>query len=263
MKVAILGTGPSAAYVVAACNKFEVEHKVISNAFPPKTYSGAFWPRLNPTNLTLPMKQVYIYSVGTAEGYLRKQWGDDFRKEWLDTCSFPTESKSELAYDPYSLFQILWKDVNISLVHDLSDREIRKLAMKYDIVFMTFPTEKSKRSQKDYIIQYPITSFPMNNSETYQYCVYSGRDAENAVRMSNLFGFLHTEYSKDHIVNADLLDGGTVQWVRDTYPDTPEWDAFDVPADNVVLVGRWAQWKRKVLAHNAYETTMAVLKELT
>jgi hypothetical protein len=79
--------------------------------------------------------------------------------------------------------------------------------------------------------------------------------------MSNLFGHVHLEYAKDYIPKKELVGDGKVTWVPDTLPDSPEWDPTDVPSANIVLSGRFAQWKRKVLSHEAYDQTKKAIEE--
>ena len=155
MKVAILGTGPSAAYAGMACDDCEVEYEVISNNHPPTLYPGAFWARINPLTPTIPAFEVYISSVGSATEYLRKQWGV-VDETWLSETSFPKESRREIVFDPIELFGVYWKDRNIHLTSNLSDKNVAELAKEYDLVLMTFSTEKAKEAQKDIIFKFPI-----------------------------------------------------------------------------------------------------------
>lgn len=257
MKVAILGTGPSAAYAALACDSYEVESHIISKQSPSIFYPGAFWPRSNPTEMELPLSTIYISKVGTAENYLRKQWGE-VRPYWLDETSFPSESSFEYGFNPYEFFGAIWKDRDIHLSQELTDDAVSAISDEYDLVFMTFPTEKSKKALDSNLIKYPIVSYKSNligNS----YCVYDGETHDKIVRISNLFGFVHNEYGKNYIPSMELVGSGQITWVRDMPPDTPEWDPEDTPADNVYLLGRFAQWSRKVLSHNAFENVTDIL----
>ena len=257
--VAILGTGPSAAYAAMACNDASVSYDIISNRSPVMHFPGAFWPRLNLTGAPIPKVEVKIYSVGTAEGYLRKQWGE-VSPEWLKETSFPIKARTELAYNPYELFRPFWATKNIHLVEGLSDEAIADIAKEYAIVFMTFATQKSREAMKPYSIRYPIASYKYSTTN-HHYCIYNGEEPNHIVRMSSLFGYIHLEYSKDYIPKTELVGDGQITWVPDTLPDTPEWDLADVPAKNVFLIGRYAQWKRKVLSHDAYAEVQSILVE--
>ena len=251
MKVAILGTGPSAAYAALACDQYNVECDILSKTSPPVFYAGAFWPRHLPTNNLLPLYRVYISRVGTAENYLQKQWGT-VKDEWLEETSFPAGAEYENAYSPYELFGWIWQYRKIQLIPTLSDKDIAKLADDYDKIFMTFPTEKSKKTLGEYLVKFPIVSY-LSNYKINHYCIYDGQNYDKIVRMSSLFGYIHNEYAPDHVPMPALVDNGNVTWAQDTHPDTPEWDLTDVPAENVMLVGRHAQWSRKVLSHHAFD----------
>ena len=80
-------------------------------------------------------------------------------------------------------------------------------------------------------------------------------------RISQLFGYLHLEYSQYYIPTQELIGNGRVTWVPDMSPGTPEWNLQNVPADNVHLIGRHAQWSRKILSHHAYEQTIKILEQ--
>lgn len=261
MKVAILGSGPSAAYSAMACDEYsEVQYDVLSNAPPPTFFPGAFWPRVNPTNKIFPMHNVYISCTGNASEYLQKQWGV-VREDWLEETSFPKQSRQEVVYSPYDFFGTFWKDKEIIITESLSDKRIaEQIAKEYDWVFMTFATNKSVAEQKSFLINYPIVSYETDT--LLNYCIYDGDTHDFMVRMSSLFGYVHWEYSKDYIPKVELLGSGRVTWATDTMPDTPEWDPRDTPASNVTLLGRWAQWSRKILAHDAHYETTRVLEKI-
>ena len=197
---------------------------------------------------------------------------------WLLHTSFPKTARTDLVWNPYELLIPFWKTKNILLTKDLSDKDVTDVAERYDLVFMTFATQESKKAMKSFVIKHPIISYNINeipvdaeinlNSVTstvllskLSYCIYDGDTGHWMTRISQLFGYLHLEYSQYYVPTQELIGNGIVTWVPDTYPDTPEWDPQDVPADNVILVGRHAQWDRKILSHHAYEQTVKVLQE--
>ena len=273
MKVAILGAGPSAAYVAKACEEFSAEYDIISSNSPTLFFPGSFWLRQNPWTNTMAETRVYIYSTGSAIGYLRKQW-KMIDPAWLQDTSFPKTAYTELVWNPYEILKPFWKDKNIFLVKDLSDQDIADIAQGpgYDLVFMTFATQRSKEIMKPFVIKYPIVSYNLNeivNDLTefikisdLSYCIYDGDTEHWITRISQLFGYIYVEYSQYYIPKQELVGtAGKITWVPDMSPGTPEWDPQDVPADNVILVGRHAQWSRKILSHHAYEQTIKILQE--
>ena len=276
MKVAILGAGPSAAYVAMACTKLSVKYDIISSRSPTLFFPGSFWLRQDPWTHTTPTTKIHIYSTGDVIGYLRKQW-KMVDPDWLLYTSFPKTTSTELVWDPYKILTAFWKDKNILLIKDLSDRDIQDISQApgYDLVFLTFATEKSKKVMKPYVTKYPIISHNIedivSNGEeldlyltqlsTSSYCLYDGDTGHYVTRISQLFGYVHFEYSQYYIPTQELVGNGKVTWVPDTYPDTPEWDLQDVPANNVHLIGRHAQWRRKILSHDAYEQTIEILEQ--
>lgn len=260
MKVAILGTGPSAAYAGMACETAEVEYEIISNKHPPQLYPGAFWARTNPLDYKIPAFQVYISSVGSAIEYLKKQWGM-VTEDWLLETSFPKEARKEIVFDPIELFGVYWKDKLVHFVPDLNDADIADSATEYDFVFLTFPTQKSQKEWGQVLFQFPIASYRSDSRQLY--CIYDGDKDEQIVRMSNLFGYIHNEYAPGYIPKMELVGAdGQITWATDISPNIAySWDPTDVPADNVILVGRFAQWDRKVLSHHAYAQTLEILEK--
>lgn len=261
MKVAILGAGPSAAYAMMACEDLDVQYQVISSNFPSMFFPGPFWARLNPTEIAVPETDVHVYSVGNVYEYLKKQW-QEVQDEWMTASSFPTEARTEYAYNPYELFIPFWESRRtISLTTgDLTDEDIKNLAVDYDLVFMTFASEESREAMKSYRTRYPIISYKAD-FQTAPFCIYNGHENEHIVRFSSLFGYVHAEYPQTYSPRLKLLTKDAhVTWVADTIPDTPEWNPYITPAYNVTLLGRFARWDRKVLAHHAYARTKAVLE---
>ncbi len=274
MKVAILGAGPSAAYVAMACTKLSVKYDIISSRSPTLFFPGAFWLRQDPWTHTTPTAKIHIYSTGDVIGYLRKQW-KMVDPDWLLYTSFPEAAHTELVWDPYKILKPFWKNKNILLIKDLSDQDTADIAEGYDLVFMTFATQESKKTMKPFVIKYPIISYNIeeiiankNDVDLYltklsknEYCLYDGDTGHYITRVSQLFGYIHFEYSQYYIPTQELIGDGKVTWVPDTYPDTPEWDLQDVPANNVHLIGRHAQWNRKILSYHAYEQTIDILEQ--
>ncbi len=259
LEVAILGTGPSAAYAAQPCDACNVDSQIMSSTSPSTFYPGAFWPRSNPLEKDMPLYKIYISKVGTAEKYLEKQWGE-VQPEWLEETSFPTEARYEFGLNPYELFSEIWKDKDIHLSHILRDEDVAHIAQQVDLVLMTFPTKRSKEIFGHELIKHPIVSYK-TDSLLNHYCIYDGEN-DKIVRMSSLFGFIHNEYSKDYIPDIALIGAGQVTWMTDTLPDTPEWDLGDTPADNVYLIGRHAQWSRKKLAHHAFDDVIEILEKI-
>ncbi|KKL59409.1 hypothetical protein LCGC14_2215610 [marine sediment metagenome] len=271
MKVAILGAGPSAAYVTMACDESAVEYDIISNSSPTLFFPGAFWLNWDPTTiLAEPATNVHVYSTGDVIGYLKKQW-KMVDPDWLLHTSFPKTAYTKLVHNPYQLLGAIWKTKNIHLIRTLSDEDIKDIAEGYDLVFMTFATQESKDVMKSFVIKHPIVSYNLTEAvndlpsdikiSNLSYCIYDGDTGHWMTRISQLFGYIHMEYSQYYTPKQELIGNGKVTWVQDTMPDTPEWDPQDVPANNVHLIGRHAQWSRKILSHDAYEQTVEILEQ--
>ena len=264
LTVAILGAGPSAAYALTACRSYGIEAEIITNRAPSVMFPGPFWLRLNPTGAPIPKQSMHIYSDGTSENYLRKQWGDIDLSTVL--TSFPTQARTELIYEPALVLTEMWKNSSVLMCSDISDADIKDIAKDNDVVFVTFPTSKSRNALNKYAVKFPILSYSKSNKPERipdtNFCLYVGTMESKFVRISYLFGRFHTEYPSDHIINQDIIGDGILCYAPDTRPDTPEWDPTDVPAKNVYLIGRHAEWNRKVLSHDAYEKAKSIIEKL-
>jgi hypothetical protein len=260
LTAAILGAGPSAAYALAACRSYGIEAEIITNRAPSVMFPGPFWLRLNPTEAPIPKQSMHIFSEGTSEIYLQKQW-KDVDLSAIST-SFPTQARTELIYEPALVLTEIWKRSSVLMCSDISDFDIGEIAKDREVVFVTFPTAKSRNALQKYSVKYPIVSYKVEDNPTLNYCIYVGTEESSFVRTSRLFGRVHLEYPSDHIINQDILGDGILCYAPDTRPDTPEWDPTDVPAKNVHLIGRHAEWNRKILSHDAYSKVLKILEEV-
>lgn len=265
LQVAILGAGPSAAYAYRACkNKRiakEVEVDVLSNVPGGKYPPGAFYLRWLPTPLCFICEEHNIYtdSIGNAEMYVKKQWGDipvDGH-----SSSFPTEPTIVTGYNPEEALQSLWGNTTYVLVGKISATMIsEQIAPEYDVIIQTFPTEESIEENSDRMVKYPLLTFK-KVQHGHNFITYNGED-NFVVRFSSLFESVHIEYAPKHIMNMDVVGNlGEVVYMKDMHPSIEKWDKERVADKKVHLLGRYAEWDRHKLSHDAYDDTLAILEK--
>ncbi len=263
MRIAILGMGPSAAYAYRACVDFGIASEVdVFGTLPKQLPAGAFW--LHKVPLTIRMStqhHVLVTSTGKASMYTYKMWGREI------PSSFPTHPFVTEAFNPSEVLPLLWEGVRPIDRGPLSDADIIMLARDYDWVFQTFPS----RMDKD--VGPKLVPLPILVREVPAisdgFCLYNGEYNVKWVRMTTIFGRQCIEFPASVIPSevppelamrwSDYIGDGdwTMHVMADLPPETQP-VKFSL-APNVVLVGRFATWNRKVLSHEAYQQVMAVL----
>jgi hypothetical protein len=253
-KIAILGAGPVAAYVYTACKSRGIIPDVYAKEVT-KAPVGAFWLRWVPRNMEqqFPRESIEIIPVGNKEQYIRKQWGESAVK--TKSCSFPNVMYKEYGYDPALVLPVLWRDCEIKLVESLSDEEIQKVAKSYDVVFQTFPSQKSIRELSEYVVRVP-TAVYTNPIKQIENRIYYNGLMEPTVRLSVLFGKVQYEF----VAGSEITEyeGATIGSFVDLHPDTPSYE--NASAENIFYIGRYAEWRRHMLVHEAFLKTNMILK---
>ena len=96
------------------------------------------------------------------------------------------------------------------------------------------------------------------------FVVYNGTHEGLVVREAQLFGNHFLEFPKGLTQEHDLeewpidLKGYKVVMLKDLDPRTKPWHQ---PKGNIRLIGRWAQWDRKILSHDAYGIVQKMIQE--
>lgn len=262
MKVAILGAGPSAAYIARACLDSGIRPDVYSDRMV-KPLGGAFWLYWLPESVReyCAPQVIHVSGLGTAEHYAIKMWG-----EALPT-SFPKEGEYKFpCYDPKEGLPALWGDLTVRQLTVTCDRDIEVLAQDYDLVFQTFPSWKSLEALREFrqpLYIWNRLATPTLGSSVANKVIYDGLAPEgqngHRLRISNIFGYTSIEYARNltDIELAAKPSGGRLVQGWKLHPQTPLWEA--APADNVVLVGRFSQWNRKLLSHDSYTVSKRLL----
>ncbi len=272
-KVAVLGSGASAAFAVAACKSIGAEVKVYSSVYPTENVqqTGAYFLHAIPPNIGhVEPVQVSINSIGEAAVYSEMQWGE------VVPTSFPIEERTELWYSPMYLNRV-WQSVPV-FRETLSTEDIIGLTHQgYDWVFHSFPLVGRHES----LVQFPIVVGKQAN-HLRDFILYNGTVQYDWVRATRQFGNLCFEYPHTYSIDdeylfrdvignfsapplAELMGDVPASYEffcgRDILPSTRPVTRQEYVRHNIVPIGRFATWDRKAFAHHAYTTVESHLQE--
>lgn len=288
--VAILGGGASAAYIYSACRELGLHPDVyVVQTATSKGHAvtkGAFWLYEVPETVRNAFTAVPILmrGEGSSESYMSKQWSECFNEY---PSSFPTEPKVSMGYSPSEVLPVLWKGVEELPIEPLDDEGVRELASTYHIVFQTFSSDADKVQYAKFRVTIPVLNFPCDGmvtpeitgfnaahgrflkkhahlAECQNYVVYDGLFNDAFVRFSKLFDDYYMEFpSKFDLKDMYHYNNATSTYgtFQDIAPDMPSKPVLHSPAENVYLMGRYAEWERKLLTHQAYAKTFQILSQ--
>jgi len=252
MRVAILGFGPSALFSILACNDFGISPTVMAYGFEAPPVVGCFFYHWTPTWIEemVGASRISVMTYGNEKTYIKKQWGDT---EGI-TSSFNKYTGAVIGYNPHAVNQVIMEIAHFEKVQIFKSGGfyLSDVCNKYDYVIQTFPTKES------YYTRPPLVYIPVSiqsSNEPSNFIVYSGIEGDRWVRMSNLFGKRFTEYPPNFIVPS-----GDVIVIKDMYPNVAEYQRYENDLHNLHMVGRFAQWKRTMLSHEAYGRVQNILK---
>jgi len=262
-RVAIIGAGPTAAFVAKACIDFGAYTTLYAHGDIGKIPPGAFYFHWLPPELAkkhIPI-QILVQGKGTAENYVKLQWGTNFVST---ENSFPPQPRWEPAYNPSEVFSDLLspKCVVQYIEFPFTDVNVEYLTTVYDLIFQTFPTQASKEKQPPLIPYYMGVRYGTEDENT-PYISYNGTGRDIVVREASLFGNLFLEFPKnvgEEFIKSNMdVTGFRLVELKDMHPDTKPWIS-DNP--KIKFMGRWAEWSTHRLTHEAYALTIAALQEI-
>ena len=259
LKIAIIGLGASGAFAARAAYDMgnDVEIYATQNG---KMSPGATWLHWLPEDMSQQVApaNIYVIGKGTGSSYSRLQWGQVF------PSSFPKEPVWEKGYDPeVVLAKLVPSSCNVNFVpFPLSDADIRDLSTGFDLVFQTFPTRESKEQQPALVPFVAAAQFGNANPDV-NYVVYNGTGKGIVVREAQLFGNKFLEFPKNMTLEEvyglhPVETGWQYTVLKDIHPNTKPWSHSD---PKIKLVGRFAEWDRRVLSHDAYARVQTIIQE--
>lgn len=260
--VLIVGSGPSAAFAALACQDAGVTCEVMSHKPPSTDQAGAFFLHWLPERLEAPPSKVRVWGTGTREGYLKKQWGTG-----VDTpTSFPEAEREEMWYCSYALRQV-WDTVPFRHCESVTDWEMEALAGAYRWVFHTFPSDQSKDGRK--LALFPTLTRQQGDFRDQGPCmiIYSGDLVEAHVRTTLAWGRMSIEFPRGTPLltlqkyNSAFRGPPELVMLRDIPPETAPVSRAEWVCGNVVPIGRFATWDRRLLSHQSYRAVLDTLQE--
>ena len=260
-RIAILGLGPSAAYSYRACIDLHLSPKVFGTASD--TPRGAFWLHWMPQSLAPSSSgghapygtdPIFMLGIGTPEEYVFKQWGSPSLPS-----SFPKVAREEMGYEPSKGLQALWGKEPVPTVYGkLDEKAIVNIAAEHDIVIQTFPRFRVQEDEPP-PVEFPIAYRILERSFGINQVLYLGIKGP-VVRTSILWGVESHELIAGTSVKPWKEAGYQIVYRKDIHPDTKT-VTLEPPAPNVKYVGRYAEWRRKVLSYEAYGATLRLVGE--
>jgi len=259
-KVAIIGLGPTGSFAAKAAYDQGCEVDIFATqtpAVPP----GAFWLHWIPQDVTKKFKpeEILITASGNARDYVMRQWQGNY------PSSFPENDMTEEGYNPADILpNLVPAECTLNLISTpLSDEDVADLASGYGLVFQTFATKESKQQQPALVPYCAAAKFGTNHDTNIVW--YNGTKRGLFVRTARLFGNDFVEFPKrmelpevTEIMKRSGMTGYDVTVLKDIDPRTKPWQS---PDTNIKLLGRFAEWDRSVLSHDAYNKVTKYIKE--
>lgn len=270
-KVAIIGTGPSAAFAYQGakdCNCDITVYGKYSKNFP----QGAFWFHWVPAEVVRDSNarrwKISIVHIGTRMDYVKKQWSADYAEE--TSASFGL-NRVEEGFDPGQVWEAMWADAKFDeSVGFMDDEVIKALSLKYDYTFHTFPSRLSLSTRT--AIPTPTVSFKLNEQPLYRVLrlanpkfsigdqvIYDGRKDTPTVRISTLFGSVNIEFVSTKDVSEIFPFNVTAGKFMDITPDTQKLQPDEELGPGIYAIGRYAQWDRHMLSHEAFGKVASII----
>lgn len=250
MKIAILGFGPSSMFSIMACNDQGFAPTVVGGDIV-RVPAGAFYYHWLPQEYSKEAKIHHInYKyVGNAGVYSEKQWGNE---------NYPSsfwKYSNEIGYEPREVFSLFQQKSTFKYVHSgiMKTEDVLEYCGKYDIVVCTFPLpEIMEQAQK---VTRPVIIRPTKLQDNI--IIYSGKKEDKWVRWSNLFGTTYVEYCNFEDVPKEAP---RIVPIVDLHPNLSVQMPF-LP-NNLFFSGRYAEFKRTRLAHEAYKRMEEILNAI-
>ena len=256
-KIAIFGSGLSAAYVYAACRDNNLKADFYSDrpfAARPE-FLGPVRVSWVPKWVKATLYPIWWLSLGNKQDYLKRM------NRTSGATAFPENGRTELtAYNPNEVLDEMQPVDEKIILGKFTDSEIEQISKRYLHTFVTFPLQQSRSDGK--LVSYWIYVLTKHSDLSLpNMAIYNGTKNFAWTRFSHYWGVYMWEYS--HAEYPDLPPRPNI-WAEpvkifDIAPDVPEYFS---PYPNVTMVGRWARWSKSVLAQDAYSQADKILKEL-
>jgi hypothetical protein len=268
LKVAIFGFGATGAFIQKACN----DRKIYPTVFTDKInfiQPGAFFIHEIPGPM---MDEAYryrisirVFSIGLKSVYNRRQgflesYDSSFQQGMdLDKAVYVGDILQEIAYGAG----------RTHITCKLTDESCIRLSHSFDISFLTFPLQVDTHKFGDKKFWVPVVVGKSDERNCTNYILYNGTSEFPFVRQTKIFNNIYEEYPRDFTASEiqDLAkntygDTGDILHIPDLDPDVLPVETVVYKGKNLHLIGRWAEWNRHMLAHEAYDKTAILVDKL-
>lgn len=260
MKIAVLGSGPSGILAAEACRQMEHDVDIFSKTRKPSPMNGSQYiheslPGITPFE---PSGEVTFHKIGDARGYASKVYGSpDAPTSWdiFPTGSFPCWNLAHIYKRLHKRYvdDLLEVDIDGQWIDDLL-----RVRM-YDLIISAIP---AKVLCKNPLHRFPYVDVIFESHEHQDsnlgqhYIYYNGLAEDPWYRSSFIFGRGFWEYGAHNLPFAFKLRNGAYFGIK----------PLDTDCDcrpNIVRVGRFGEWKKGVLVHDAFRKTIDALEVRT
>lgn len=270
IRFAVLGSGPAGLLSAHAIHLMGYDFEIISQKKPSKQY-GAQWLHEPIFDITSnePDGYVDVSHRGDETMYARKVYGDG---------RFPTSfgvwgrDGSVPAWDLREAYALLWEKYEDKIIDRLLDPEEVENIVKsgtYDHVFSSIPRHILCRSisvngdvggeavdHKFHSQRVWVQPASIEQPRTHNFVIYNGEKTPAWYRSSSVFGYGMLEWG-DYYPGGKPPFDGVVPVEKPINTNCDCWDG------SITGVGRYGEWRKGVLSHDAMMVTALVVKNLT
>jgi hypothetical protein len=261
IKVAIIGGGISSMYAALACRSLDIRPDVYVKQY--NVQYGAVYLRHLTSEIEERLTKYSVKTImtGNRQAYIRKQWSS-YPTNY--SSSFPEKESDSVIFSPKEAIDLVLNDhCRIIKCNDFDDFDLRELSNRYDFVFHSFPTERTRELFRNYMIRIPIIAYEGFDGSP-NVVSYDGHPGSIFTRISILFGMKYLEITPRAYFGEEelkeLFPGGKVSFVTDLTPWTPK-DSVSFISDKIIPIGRLATGNRSHLGEDTHRQVLEILNE--
>jgi hypothetical protein len=244
MKVIIIGCGPSGLLAAHAVEQSGHPVKILSRKAKSET-RGAMYLHKPIPDIETPETIVYFDKIGTREGYATKVYG---RPD--SPCSWDIFPEGKVpAWNLADVYDRLWERYESRIIHwDVKSDDIEPIQQTCDLVINTAPALSfCTRCHPFQWARIWVRKAEMLHAHLPKpnIITYNGDPMTGWYRCSQLFGWINFEYG--HPVPNAVEGRKPIQNSCNCHPE-------------VLRLGRFGKWEKKVLTHHAYEEALSAVQ---
>jgi len=258
VKVAILGSGINALIAAWAAERSGHEPELMANTATHSVIPADMFLLEKIPDINAPSFQLEVYLKGNKKGYAERVYGDPSAPCALDTF-LPGRY---VVWGMRETYEQLWRMYGSEIKeHALEHSDLEAIARSYDLALSTIPANVLCRGDHSF---YGVDTYhlkiPGDDRGFFQSSmVYNGElEADTAganwYRFSSIRGIDTWEYT--HVVPGRTTTGiKPIETNCDCYESIAT--SRSARPGQLHRIGRFAKWTRGVLAHHAFQDTVA------